>query len=117
MDRHALFDYAKKRFKTEPDYPWPSHPNHAVLRHAATRKWYALIMDVPAHKLGLPDDRHMDILNIKCDAILLAALLEQDGFFPAYHMNKNHWISVALNDDVPDDEIRYLLDTSFGLTR
>ena len=38
------------------------------------------------------------------------------GVFPAYHMNKQHWISVVLNDSVDDDTVEMLLDMSYKLT-
>lgn len=39
-----------------------------------------------------------------------------EGYFPAYHMNKTSWITVALDDSVPDDEVKLLLDMSFEAT-
>ena len=57
----------------------------------------------------------MDVVNFKCDPILIDSLRNEDGFFPAYHMNKEHWITVSL-DDVCDEKIKMLLDISFELT-
>ena len=37
----------------------------------------------------------------------------EKGFRPAYHMNKNHWISILLNDSVSDDQIFPLLELSY----
>lgn len=42
-------------------------PGYAVLRHEDSRKWYGLIMDVPAEKLGIRGKITVDILEIKCD--------------------------------------------------
>ena len=39
-----------------------------------------------------------------------------EGYFPAYHMNKTSWITVALDGSVPDDEVKLLLDMSFEAT-
>ncbi|MEC3941414.1 MmcQ/YjbR family DNA-binding protein [Enterococcus mundtii] len=38
------------------------------------------------------------------------------GYYPAYHMNKNHWISVALNGAVAEKQLFYLLKESYDLT-
>jgi predicted DNA-binding protein (MmcQ/YjbR family) len=38
-----------------------------------------------------------------------------DGVYPAYHMNKQHWISV-LFPDAPDDVIEFLTSVSFEAT-
>ena len=44
---------------------------------------------------------------------MTGSLLSQKGFLPAYHMNKNYWISILLNDSVPDSEILPLLELSY----
>ena len=44
-------------------------------------------------------------------------LLEQaDGFYPCYHMNRKHWITVALDGSVSDDYIMELLEESRTLS-
>ena len=73
-------------------------------------------MDVPKNKLGMPEEDVLDVVNFKCDPVLLASLLNEKGFFPAYHMNKASWITVALDGSVPDEKIKMLLDMSFEAT-
>lgn len=41
----------------------------------------------------------------------------KEGFFPAYHMNKENWISILLDGTVSADEIKPLLELSYQLTR
>ncbi len=53
--RKEIFRYVRKKYKTEPDYPFSSAPTYAVLCHADNRKWFALIMDIPREKLGLKE--------------------------------------------------------------
>ena len=43
-------------------------------------------------------------------------LHKEKGFYPAYHMNKKNWISILLNDTVPDKALLDLLDESHGFT-
>ena len=93
------------------------YPNYAVFRHGENSKWFAVVMDVAKSKVGLPGDGKIDIVNVKCDFILIGSLLEQKGFFPAYHMNKANWISVALDGSVEDDMIKWILGMSFDLTK
>ncbi|MGP1506883.1 MAG: MmcQ/YjbR family DNA-binding protein [Campylobacter sp.] len=53
------------------------------------------------------------ILNLKCDPNLAPILHDFRAIFPAYHMNKRHWISVDLNaNDVLnlDKNSREILD-------
>ena len=65
MERSELFEWVKETYGTEPDYPWNDW--NVVLRHAENKKWYAVILEVPAQKLGLAGNRIIDILNVKSD--------------------------------------------------
>jgi predicted DNA-binding protein (MmcQ/YjbR family) len=54
MDRKGLEQLIFDTYSVEPDYPWMDTPESAVFRHAANRKWFALVTTVPKSKLGLP---------------------------------------------------------------
>ena len=116
MNREELESYILNHCSTEADYPWADTPRAAVFRHASNRKWFALMMDVPGEKLGLPERGMLDILNLKCDPVLIASLRGAPGLLPAYHMNKEKWITIFLDGTVPKNEICDLLDLSYDLT-
>jgi predicted DNA-binding protein (MmcQ/YjbR family) len=40
----------------------------------------------------------------------------EPGIFPGWHMNKAHWLTVALDSTVEDEKIKFLVDMSFALT-
>ena len=117
MNREELEAYILNHYSTLPDYPWADTPRAAVFRHAGNRKWFALVMEVPRDKLGLAGTEKLDIVNCKCDPILIASLRGETGIFPAYHMNKSSWITAALDDSVPAETIALLLDVSYKLTK
>lgn len=73
-------------------------------------------MDVPKNKLGLQGTDKMDVVNFKSDADLIWALKGEAGFFPAYHMSKTNWITVALDGTVPAERIKKLLAMSYEAT-
>ena len=75
-----------------------------------------MLLDLPKSKLGLTGETRIDVVNLKCDPILVGSLRAEHGFFPAYHMNKDTWITVALDGSVPDDKLKALLDMSFFAT-
>ena len=75
------------------------------------------MMEVPRDKLGLAGTEKLDIVNVKCDPILIASLRGEPGIFPAYHMNKTSWITAALEGSVPAETIELLLDVSYELTK
>lgn len=88
-----------------PEFPWKekAYAASGVFRHPATQKWYGLIMPVAWTKLVPGRDGRVEILNVK--ATDAARAIEQDGCYPAYHMNKRYWISIALDDTVTDEEV------------
>ena len=117
MTRAELERYIFDTYSTEADHPWADAPNNAVFRHAGNRKWFALILDVPREKLGLPGEGLLDVVNLKCDPVLIASLRGAPGILPAYHMNKDRWLSIMLDGTVPSDEIKDLVKLSHQLTK
>lgn len=116
MNATELKAYIAQTYAADAEYPWAQYPNYAVFRHGGNQKWFALLMELPQAHLGLQEDGVIQIVNLKCDLILTGSLREKPGFFPAYHMNKQHWITVSLDGQVSDDELKILLDMSFELT-
>ncbi|MDG2962795.1 MmcQ/YjbR family DNA-binding protein [Exercitatus varius] len=111
-----IFDYVLTQYGSQPEYLWKTYPDYAVLRHQDNRKWYAIVMNVPKAKLGLAGTEAIDVMNVKCSPEILSTFLAQDGFLPAYHMNKSHWLTVRLDGSVDNDTIFFLLNASFDLT-
>ena len=72
-------------------------------------------LEVSADKLGLPEVGIIDVLNVKSDPLLIGSLRGQDGYFPAYHMNKEKWLSIQLGKPELDDAIKDLLSLSHEL--
>ena len=112
----ALWQLIFDTCSVEPDYPWMDTPESAVFRHPGNRKWFALVTTVSRSKLGLPGQQPVDIVNLKCDPLLIGSLRMEPGFYPAYHMNKDNWITAALDGSAPDDTIRMLLEMSYAAT-
>ena len=117
ITREEIFQYAEERYGSQPEYLWARTPRSCVLRHPVNQKWYAAVLEVSPKALGLEGDGMMDILDIKCDPLLMGSLLLSPGFLPGYHMNKKHWITVLLDGTVPKAEIFGLLDMSYDLTK
>lgn len=114
MKKETLFGFIKDTYGVEPDYPWLD--SNAVVRHQDTRKWFGVVMNITADKLGLKSDRRMDIMNVKCDPIFIGSLIQESGFYPAYHMNKSSWVTIDI-ENAMDDQIKMLIDMSYELTK
>lgn len=114
--RFELLDFVREQYGLDPSYPWPDkHPAYAVLKHPLNRKWFGVLMNVPRSYLGLEGEAAVDILNVKGDPLLISALLEEPGYHSAWHMNKEHWLTVRLDGSVSFDQVKGLLDMSYGL--
>ena len=87
MGRSEFKAYIQENYGIEPDCPWIEYPDYAVFRHNGNKKWFALVMGVPKNKFGLPGCEILDVVNLKCNPLLLGSLLGEKGFFPAYHMS------------------------------
>ena len=88
-----------------------------MLRHQPSRKWYAVILEVGRSKLGLSGEGTVDVVNVKCDPLLSGTLRQEPGIFPAYHMNKEKWISILLDGSVDAELMKSLLEMSHQLTK
>lgn len=111
--RERITQYIQDRYGAEPEYLWARYPNYAVFRQPASRKWFAAVMDVPRKSLDLTGEGIADVMDLKCGPVLVGSLLAQDGFLPAYHMSKSSWISVLLDETVPDEQIFPLIELSY----
>ncbi len=111
--RERIAQYIQDRYSVEPEYLWARYPNYAVFRQPASGKWFAIVADIPRNRLELEGDGLVDVIDVKCGPIMVGSLLAQEGYCPAYHMNKGTWIAVILDGTVPDENIYPLLELSY----
>ena len=116
MKKQEFLKYCLNTYGTSPDYPFDEDFETAVLRHVENRKWYALVMRVSRRKFGLDSDEVIDVVNLKLPTEMFGSFGAADGVYPAYHMNKLHWIS-ALLPDAPEDVVWFLVNVSFEATK
>ena len=116
MTKQEFFEYCLNTYGTSPDYPFEGDFETAVLRHADNRKWYALVMKVSRRKFGFESDEVIDVVNLKIPTEMFGSFGASEGVYPAYHMNKLHWVSVLL-PDASDDVVQFLVNVSFEATK
>lgn len=116
MTKQEFLNRCFDSYGTSPDYPFEKDFETAVLRHSDTRKWYAIVMRVSRRKFGFESDEVIDVVNLKLPTEMFGSFREVDGVYPAYHMNKLHWISLLL-PDAPKDVISFLTNASFAATK
>ena len=116
MNREQFIQYISDEYGVNEEYLFAKHPLFCVFRHSNNRKWFAVVMDVPKNKLGLEGADALDVVNLKCDPILIVSLRGAPGLFPAYHMSKENWITAALDGSASDETLKTLLDMSHQAT-
>ena len=104
----------QKKYGDQLEYLWEKSSDTAVLRHEDSKKWYAVLMRIPWDRLDKAREGQVEAVNLKHDQV--ADLLSQKGIYPAFHMNKRYWISLALDDSLSDDDVLDLLAISWNLT-
>ena len=119
MTRQELLNHIAETYGITPDYPFEGDFTTAVCRHGDNRKWFAILMEIPKSRLGLGGDGTVNVVNLKISPEMLPSLLQERGVFPAYHMSKTHWVTVALDGAevcASDEMAEFLTEVSFTLT-
>ena len=117
MTRDMLEAWLEETWGVEGDFPFEEDFVTKVYRHRDNRKWFALLMRIPASRLGLPSEALLDVVNLKCSEDVRDSLWGTEGIHPAYHMSKRHWISVRLDGSVDRQTVEFLLGVSYSLTK
>ncbi|MBD2872000.1 MmcQ/YjbR family DNA-binding protein [Paenibacillus arenilitoris] len=101
--KNTIIEYCLQKKGAVKDYPFG--PDPLVIK--IENKMFALIFeDMGKHTL----------LNLKCDPVIADNLREQHGAVrPAYHMNKKHWNTVAIDGSLPESDVFAMIDHSYDL--
>lgn len=145
MQKEELFAFAAAQEGAVIDYPFQDDFETAVFRHADTRRWFGIWLSVPCRWFGAEaagrgntglfgaeitgvkntgrggaDAKNTGAafcLNVKCPPDLIPLLTGQErGVYPAYHMNRTHWVTVR-PCECADDTVRRLVQLSYTLTQ
>ena len=115
MTKDQLTAYVRDYYSVDPEYPW--NDENFIFRHSDNRKWFAVAMVVPYHRLGIEKKGLVDIIDAKCGPLLMDAYRKQPGILPGYHMNKDNWVTILLDGTAEDETIKELLEISYDLTK
>ena len=114
--KQRIIDYINEKYSVTPDYPFDEEGKTAVFRNPKNDKWFGIIMcDLPRNRVGGRGGERVDVMNLKCDPMLQFALLDGRSIFKAYHMNKEHWITVLLDGSVNMERLADLIGMSYEL--
>ena len=103
------------KFGAAPDYPGPDEAPHSIVFRCPNGKWFALVMKIKYRQLGLTGDEELWVVNMKAGQDTIPTLVDQKSIFPAWHMNKKHWITVLLTAATDFNKLCELTEKSYGL--
>ena len=108
MDKEEIIKYCLTLEDTFKDCPFPNDFESIAMKHGKNKKWFALIMNVN-DKLYLnvkTDPNYSDILRNTYNYIITA-----------YHMNKEHWNTIIVDEKVDWSLVKELIEQSYQLTK
>ena len=113
-----VVDYCNNRYGENHINPFKKHPDILAFVNEKN-KWYALLSDVEYNKLNKNTDitTKVKILNVKYPTDRILEIIDNKNIFPAYHMNKKHWISIVLDKNIKLETIKELIDISYSLVK
>lgn len=122
--KERYISHIEREFACKAEYPWASpqetqdtktrYTDAAVFR-CPNQKWFALIMDIRYRNLGLESEEGVPVVNLKADPDKIPELTDKKSVFPAWHMNKKHWITVLLTRVTDFDRLCELTRRSYEL--
>ena len=107
--------WIKNHFGAEPDYPWPDDAPYSFVFRCPNEKWFALVMKIKYRQLGLTGDEAVWVVNMKAEQDTIPTLIDRKSIFPAWHMNKKHWITVLLTAATDFEKLCELTQKSYEL--
>ncbi len=117
--RQTVLDYACARYGTVLQNPW--HDENITLNKICgkNRKWYGVVMRIKRKSLGEKDENLtealIDVMNVKAAPENIEKIIDYEAVFPAYHMNKKHWVTVLLSGNKNWPLVKELLDESYRM--
>lgn len=104
----CLMHLIEEKYHVLPDHPFRDGDSF-VFRN--NDKWFGLIMHTDYSKF-LDKQGEVECLNIKVPI----DTVDHPSIYPAFHMNKKHWMSILLDETLSDEDIMSLIDQSYQTT-
>lgn len=108
MSKEDIIKYCLTLEGTYNDCPFPDDFESVTMKHCKNKKWFALLMNVN-NKL---------YLNIKTEPEYSELLRNSYKYIiPAYHMNKEHWNTIIVDECTDYELLKDLIKGSYELTK
>jgi len=113
---NRITDLIFEKYNANPEFLWEKPDGAGVFRNPNSKKWFGIIMDIDRSKIQKNKKGFCEIMNVKLSSKTLEKALKEEGFYPAYHMNKKYWITFILDETIEDKRLMELIEESYNLT-
>lgn len=104
MNIEDLREYCLSLPQAQENAPWTEPQYEMLVTFTVASKWFVLA------------DLEKKFIDVKCAPETITEMQEKyQGAFPAWHMNKEHWLGIKLESDVPDAVIKRLIKSGYDL--
>ena len=111
---NRINDYIMNNYNCKPEFLWKKYSGYGVYRNKNNNKWFALIANIDKSSIS-NFTKEVEIINVKCSSNDINKLVDNKSYFKAYHMNKNNWITILLDDSLNDKDIIKMIDSSYEM--
>lgn len=110
---HLIIDHVKNKYGDDLEYLWEKYPQNAIWRNKNNKKWYAALLVIDKKKIDLSESGPVEIIDLLLEPDKINKLVDNQNYFPGYHMNKKHWLTIKLDGSVKIETIYQLIDNSY----
>ena len=111
-----IIKYIKEKYNNELEFLWEKLDETAIWRNKTNNKWYGLMFKLKKNKLGIKSEEITEVINLRFQKEKINEIIDNKLVFPGYHMNKNSWISIKLDNSLKINKIIELIDNSYILS-
>ena len=111
-----IIKYVKNKYNDDLEFLWKKFSENAVWRNKTNNKWYGALLIISEKKLELKSDKIIDIIDLRYPKDKIKEIIDNKKIFAGYHMNKDNWITIKLDNSVKTEKIFDLIDNSYNLS-
>ena len=121
--KEEVMEYMERTYSPLVERPWANGPEDITFKERETMKWFAIIIRVKRKHVQAIWNMNqnaeselldwVDIINVKADAEFIAMIAQVRGYMAGYHMNKQNWLTIALDGTVETKQIMDCIDASY----
>ena len=133
-----IIDYVKEKFGDELEFLWDDFDG-AVFRNKDNKKWYGVVMKIREksfvtstlkrmkmdgkssdysllNKKEFSDDDYIEVIDLHISKDKSKELVDYKTIFPGFHMNKDSWITIVLDEKTNLKKTCKFIDDSYQMT-